>query len=225
VTTPSSSRTARHARHSPTNGCSSFSAGSIASDASCATIARTASTRSSFSTRTCSAVGGSTRGRLRCNGPRESGRRWSGNEPASSDYTFGRVHQTLRVTPAVEAGLADMSGPSKKSSPSSGQPENVLVYVEWLRQQAEEFQRTVEKVSNGSRTCGSRRRARGGSGKNLGSDGPPSRIPGAGRLKLTGETTGAPFRVCVAQRNRVLFSRRTQLPLTSSKLSSRFAAM
>jgi hypothetical protein len=60
-------------------------------------------------------------------------------------YPFGRVHQTLRVTPAMEAGLADMSGPSKKSSPSSGQPENVLVYVEWLRQQAEEFQRTVEE--------------------------------------------------------------------------------
>ena len=60
-------------------------------------------------------------------------------------YTFGRVRQTLRVTPAMEARLADMSGPSKKSSPSSGQPENVLVYVEWLRQQAEEFQRTVEE--------------------------------------------------------------------------------
>jgi hypothetical protein len=38
-----------------------------------------------------------------------------------------------------------MSGPSKKSSPSSGQPENVLVYVERLRQQAEESQRTVEE--------------------------------------------------------------------------------
>ena len=38
-----------------------------------------------------------------------------------------------------------MSGPSKKSSPSSGEPENLLVYVERLRQQAEEFQRTVEE--------------------------------------------------------------------------------
>ncbi len=38
-----------------------------------------------------------------------------------------------------------MSGPSKKESLSSGKPENVLVYVERLRQQAEEFQRTVEE--------------------------------------------------------------------------------
>ena len=38
-----------------------------------------------------------------------------------------------------------MSGPSKKSSPSSGKPETVLVFVERLRQQAEEFQRTVEE--------------------------------------------------------------------------------
>ena len=38
-----------------------------------------------------------------------------------------------------------MSGPSKKSSPSSDKPETVLVYVERLRQQAEEFQRTVEE--------------------------------------------------------------------------------
>jgi hypothetical protein len=38
-----------------------------------------------------------------------------------------------------------MSGPSKKSSPSSDKPENVLVYVERLRQQAEEFQRTVRE--------------------------------------------------------------------------------
>lgn len=44
----------------------------------------------------------------------------------------------------MEAGFADMSGPSKNSSPFSGQPAHVLVYVEWLRQQAEEFQRTVE---------------------------------------------------------------------------------
>jgi len=38
-----------------------------------------------------------------------------------------------------------MSGPSKKSSRSSGEPETVLVHVERLRQQAEEFQRTVEE--------------------------------------------------------------------------------
>jgi hypothetical protein len=36
-----------------------------------------------------------------------------------------------------------MSGPSKKSSPSSGEPENLVVYCERLRQQAEDFQRTV----------------------------------------------------------------------------------
>lgn len=38
-----------------------------------------------------------------------------------------------------------MSGPSKKSWPSSGEPENVLVYIERVLQQAEEFQKTVEK--------------------------------------------------------------------------------
>ena len=38
-----------------------------------------------------------------------------------------------------------MSGPSKKSSPFSGEPESLLVRVERLRQQAEEFQRTVEE--------------------------------------------------------------------------------
>jgi hypothetical protein len=38
-----------------------------------------------------------------------------------------------------------MSGPPKTSSPSSGKPEDLLVYVERLRQQAEEFQRTVEE--------------------------------------------------------------------------------
>jgi hypothetical protein len=37
-----------------------------------------------------------------------------------------------------------MSGPSKKSSPSSGKPENLLVWVQRLRQQAEEFHQTVE---------------------------------------------------------------------------------
>ena len=38
-----------------------------------------------------------------------------------------------------------MSGPSKKSLRSSGKPEDLIVYVEGLRQQAEEFQRTVEE--------------------------------------------------------------------------------
>ena len=38
-----------------------------------------------------------------------------------------------------------MSGPSRKSSPSSDKLENLLVYIERLRQQAEEFQRTVEE--------------------------------------------------------------------------------
>jgi hypothetical protein len=37
-----------------------------------------------------------------------------------------------------------MSGPSKTASPFSGEPEHLLLYVEWLRQQAEAFQRTVE---------------------------------------------------------------------------------
>jgi hypothetical protein len=38
-----------------------------------------------------------------------------------------------------------MSGPLKKLSPFSGEPENLLMYVEWLRQQAEEFQKAVEE--------------------------------------------------------------------------------
>jgi hypothetical protein len=38
-----------------------------------------------------------------------------------------------------------MFGPSNKSSPSSGKPENVLVYVERLRQWAEEFHKTLEE--------------------------------------------------------------------------------
>ena len=37
-----------------------------------------------------------------------------------------------------------MPGPSKNSSSSSSKLEDVLVYVERLRQQAEEFRRTVE---------------------------------------------------------------------------------
>jgi hypothetical protein len=31
-------------------------------------------------------------------------------------YNFGRVHRTLRVTPAMEAGVSDHSGLSRKSS-------------------------------------------------------------------------------------------------------------
>ena len=38
-----------------------------------------------------------------------------------------------------------MSGPSKKSSPFSGEPDSLLARVERLRQQAEAFQRTVEE--------------------------------------------------------------------------------
>lgn len=38
-----------------------------------------------------------------------------------------------------------MSVSSNKSSACSGKPENVLVRVERLRKQAEEFQRTVEE--------------------------------------------------------------------------------
>jgi hypothetical protein len=60
-------------------------------------------------------------------------------------YGFARVHRTLRMTPAIEAVSPTMPGPSKKSSLSSGQPETALVCAERLRQQAEEFQRTVEE--------------------------------------------------------------------------------
>ena len=38
-----------------------------------------------------------------------------------------------------------MSGPSTHSLPPSGEPESLLVRVERLRQQAEEFQRTVKE--------------------------------------------------------------------------------
>jgi hypothetical protein len=41
-----------------------------------------------------------------------------------------------------------MPGPSKKSSSSSGKPEDVLVYVERVRQQAEEFQRALEEEAS-----------------------------------------------------------------------------
>ena len=60
-----------------------------------------------------------------------------------------------------------MSGPSKKSSPSSGEPENLLVRVERLRQQAEEFQRTVEEELRTVRA--QPRRAAGPSGQKAGS--------------------------------------------------------
>jgi hypothetical protein len=60
-------------------------------------------------------------------------------------YHFARLHQTLRVTPAMRLDSPTMSGPSKKSSPSSGKPEGVLVYVERVRQQAEAFQNAVEE--------------------------------------------------------------------------------
>ncbi len=48
-----------------------------------------------------------------------------------------------RVTPAMEAGLANHVGPSMKLSPSSGKPENLLVRVERPCHHAEEFQETV----------------------------------------------------------------------------------
>ena len=38
-----------------------------------------------------------------------------------------------------------MPWPSKKPSPSSNKPEDILVFVERLRQQADEFHRTVEE--------------------------------------------------------------------------------
>jgi hypothetical protein len=39
-----------------------------------------------------------------------------------------------------------MSGPSRESGrPASGKPEDLLAYVERLRQQAEEFQRALEE--------------------------------------------------------------------------------
>ena len=38
-----------------------------------------------------------------------------------------------------------MSGPSKKSSPSSEHSQNLLVRVQRLRQEAEDFKKTVEE--------------------------------------------------------------------------------
>jgi hypothetical protein len=45
-----------------------------------------------------------------------------------------------------------MPGPSKKLLPPSDEPENLVVWVERLRQQAEEFQRTVEEEIRRTRT-------------------------------------------------------------------------
>jgi hypothetical protein len=38
-----------------------------------------------------------------------------------------------------------VSGPLKESSPTSDNPQTVLVFVKRLRHQAEEFQRTIEE--------------------------------------------------------------------------------
>ena len=38
-----------------------------------------------------------------------------------------------------------MSGPSKRPSPSSRKNQDLLIYVERLREQAEQFQRSVEE--------------------------------------------------------------------------------
>ena len=40
----------------------------------------------------------------------------------------------------------------ERSTPSSGKPENLLVYVERLRQQAEDFLRAIEKELQTVRT-------------------------------------------------------------------------
>ena len=58
---------------------------------------------------------------------------------------MARDHRRRRRRDARAGLRPTMSEPSKKSSPFSGKPENVLVYVERLRRQAEEFQRTVEE--------------------------------------------------------------------------------
>jgi hypothetical protein len=41
-----------------------------------------------------------------------------------------------------------MSGPSKKSSPYSDKLEDLLTYVQRLRQQAEEFQKALEEEAS-----------------------------------------------------------------------------
>jgi hypothetical protein len=46
-----------------------------------------------------------------------------------------------------------MSGPSKNSSPSSGTPESLLMQVEQLRQEAADFQRTIEDEFRTVRAC------------------------------------------------------------------------
>ena len=65
-----------------------------------------------------------------------------------------------------------MSGPSTPPSPSSGEPENLLVCVERLRQQAEDFQRSIEDeirtlraLLEEERVRQAKRRGRGGRAK------------------------------------------------------------
>jgi predicted ATP-grasp superfamily ATP-dependent carboligase len=65
-----------------------------------------------------------------------------------------------------------MSGPSTHPSPSSGEPENLLVRVERLRQQAEDFQRSIEDeirtlraLFEEERVRQAKRRGRGGRAK------------------------------------------------------------
>jgi hypothetical protein len=57
-------------------------------------------------------------------------------------YNFARVYQTPRGTRWRLDSLT-VSGPPKKSSPASGEPESLLLRVKRLRQEAEEFHRTV----------------------------------------------------------------------------------
>ena len=59
-------------------------------------------------------------------------------------YNFGRVHQALRVTPAMEAGISDHVWAIEEIIAPSEQ-ERMVVRCERLREQAEEFQRTVEE--------------------------------------------------------------------------------
>ena len=46
-----------------------------------------------------------------------------------------------------------MFGPSKEPSPFSDQPENVLAFVERVRQQAEAFKRSVEEERRTTRAA------------------------------------------------------------------------
>ena len=94
-------------------------------------------------------------------------------------YNFIKIHSTLRVSPAMAAGVVDrlfdvsdlrqpadrvgiqngrvagrivavssdntMPGPSAPSPPFSGEPDTLLARVQRLRQEAEDFQKTVEE--------------------------------------------------------------------------------